>query len=215
MPRDREICWKVREGMAIDPSLDVYSINIDCVNGVVRLNGLVDTADARSRAAAIAGGIEGVRYVDNSLTIPLDGKISDKELKNSAMEAINRDAGLDLKSVEVEIKNGNAVLMGEVPSAGDRQAAEEAIERIKGINSIRNELKVGTAPFDSLINHTIEDCLFSDPELAAFNISAYTEDGLVLLQGMVDTPGERLRAEKLASLVPGVKEVENRLNVKP
>ena len=99
MPRDEEICWQIREAMARDLDLDVYSINIDCVNGLVRLDGLVENAEARHRAEQIASVVEGVRFVDNSLTVPMDKDISDRELENASREAISQEAGLDLRDV--------------------------------------------------------------------------------------------------------------------
>lgn len=211
MPRDEEISWQIRDAMAKDLDLDVYSINIDCVNGLVRLDGLVENAEARHKAEKIASSVEGVRYVDNSLTVPMDGDISDRKLENAAREAVSREAGLDLKNVEVKVVEGNVVLKGDVQSVGDVHTAEEAVERVKGVRDAINELGVRGIGRDEQINLTVEQNIASDRELAQLDITAYTEDGMVFLHGAVNTPEQRERAEALAAQVEGVREIRNRL----
>ncbi|MDD3805909.1 MAG: BON domain-containing protein [bacterium] len=213
MPRDEEICWQIREAMARDLDLDVYSINIDCVNGLVRLDGLVENAEARHRAEQIASVVEGVRFVDNSLTVPMDKDISDRELENASREAISQEAGLDLKDVEVEVVEGNVILRGEVQSIGDVRTAEEVVERIKGARDAISELDVRDIGYDDQINLTVEQNIISDRELSRLNVTAYTEGGIVFLNGAVNTIEQRERAERLAAQVEGVREVRNRLAV--
>ncbi|MDD2486561.1 MAG: BON domain-containing protein [bacterium] len=213
MPRDEEICWQIREAMARDLDLDVYSINIDCVNGLVRLDGLVENAEARHRAEQIASVVEGVRFVDNSLTVPMDKDISDRELENASREAISQEAGLDLKDVEVEVVEGNVILRGEVQSIGDVRTAEEVVERIKGARDAISELDVRDIGYDDQINLTVEQNIISDRELSRLNVTAYTEGGIVFLNGAVNTIEQRERAERLAAQVEGVREVRNRLEV--
>ncbi|MFA7372851.1 MAG: BON domain-containing protein [bacterium] len=213
MPRDEEICWQIREAMARDLDLDVYSINIDCVNGLVRLDGLVENAEARHRAEQIASVVEGVRFVDNSLTVPMDKDISDRELENASREAISQEAGLDLKDVEVEVVEGNVILRGEVQSIGDVRTAEEVVERIKGARDAISELDVRDIGYDDQINLTVEQNIISDRELSRLNVTAYTEGGIVFLNGAVNTIEQRERAERLTAQVEGVREVRNRLAV--
>ncbi len=213
MPRDEEICWQIREAMARDLDLDIYSINIDCVNGLVRLDGLVENAEARSRAEQIASAVEGVRFVDNSLTVPIDRDIPDRKLEDAARKAASREAGLDLKDVEVEAAEGNIILKGNVQSIGDVRKAEEVVERIKGARDAINELGVHHIGYDDRINLTVEQNINSDRELSQLNVTAYTEGGTVFLNGAVNTIEQRKRAERLAGQVEGVREVRNRLEV--
>jgi osmotically-inducible protein OsmY len=173
--------------MARDLDLDVYSINIDCVNGLVRLDGLVENAEARHRAEQIASVVEGVRFVDNSLTVPMDKDISDRELENASREAISQEAGLDLKDVEVEVVEGNVILRGEVQSIGDVRTAEEVVERIKGARDAISELDVRDIGYDDQINLTVEQNIISDRELSQLNVTAYTEGVIVFLNGAVNT----------------------------
>lgn len=51
------------------------------------------------------------------------------------------------------------------------------------------------------------------PLLAPQNIQVLARDGEVRLSGIVKSPDARQRAEGLARTVPGVKQVENRLEL--
>ena len=63
---DRNIETRVRIALAKDPQTAPYdSIRVRCRNGIVTLDGAVDRAEARDRAAHVARGCDGVRGVIN------------------------------------------------------------------------------------------------------------------------------------------------------
>ena len=67
---------------------------------------------------------------------------------------------------------------------------------------------------DVAITTTIKADYLKDPDLSVFKIDVDTKDGYVVLNGVTDTAVARVRAEKLASSVKGVKGVRNHLTVK-
>jgi hypothetical protein len=67
---------------------------------------------------------------------------------------------------------------------------------------------------DAAITTSIKADYLKDPDLSVFKIDVDTNDGVVTLNGVTETPSARLRAEKLAAAVKGVKEVRNHLTVK-
>jgi hyperosmotically inducible protein len=46
-----------------------YQINVETFKGTVQLSGFVDSAEASSRAAQLAGQVGGVKDVENSLEV--------------------------------------------------------------------------------------------------------------------------------------------------
>ncbi len=63
---DRNIETRVRIALAKDPQTAPYdSIRVRCKNGIVTLEGAVDRAEVRDRAAHVARGCDGVRDVIN------------------------------------------------------------------------------------------------------------------------------------------------------
>jgi osmotically-inducible protein OsmY len=53
-----------------------------------------------------------------------------------------------------------------------------------------------------------------DPLVQGLQVGVDTFKGTVQLNGFVDTPEEKARAEQLAAQVPGVQTVQNKLTVK-
>lgn len=66
---DTTITTKVKAEIFNDPMLKVLQINVESYKGVVQLSGFVDSRQAIERAVQIAGAVEGVKGVENSLVV--------------------------------------------------------------------------------------------------------------------------------------------------
>ena len=67
---------------------------------------------------------------------------------------------------------------------------------------------------DSVITTKVKSALITDKTVSGTSISVETFKGRVLLAGYVKSPDERQRAEGLARAVPGVKAVNNQIEIK-
>jgi len=67
---------------------------------------------------------------------------------------------------------------------------------------------------DSVITTKVKSALITDKTVSGTSISVETFKGRVLLAGYVKSVDERQRAEGLARAVPGVKAVNNKIEVK-
>ena len=66
---DSVITTKVKSAILDEPTLKSLQINVKTFKGVVQLSGFVDSAQSVKKAGEIAGGIEGVRSVENDLIV--------------------------------------------------------------------------------------------------------------------------------------------------
>ena len=66
---DTAITAKVKTAFLADADVKGLQVEVDTRDGVVTLSGTLDKAANVDRAAAIAKGIEGVKSVDNRLTV--------------------------------------------------------------------------------------------------------------------------------------------------
>jgi osmotically-inducible protein OsmY len=66
---DAVVTAKVKARLVDDPLTKAYQINVETFKGTVQLNGVVDSAEARARAAQLAGAVGGVKDVENSLQV--------------------------------------------------------------------------------------------------------------------------------------------------
>ncbi len=68
---------------------------------------------------------------------------------------------------------------------------------------------------DSTITSKIKSKYLLEKGIKSFKVSVETKDGIVVLSGFVDTEAAKVRAERIAAGVSGVKSVSNGLVVKP
>ncbi len=61
---DSLITTKIKGRFAADPQVSALAINIDTVNGIVSLTGVVDSEQARQRAIKLAQDTQGVKQVN-------------------------------------------------------------------------------------------------------------------------------------------------------
>ena len=69
---DSSITAKVKADILGDPALKVFDIGVETFKGTVQLSGFVNSAEIRSRAAVVAGRVNGVKSVKNSLIVKLE-----------------------------------------------------------------------------------------------------------------------------------------------
>lgn len=66
---DNVLTAKIKTAFAGDTTVAAHEVNINVRKGVVLLAGFVDTADAKARAAELAGAVAGVARVDNQIAV--------------------------------------------------------------------------------------------------------------------------------------------------
>jgi hyperosmotically inducible protein len=67
---------------------------------------------------------------------------------------------------------------------------------------------------DSVVTTRVKAAFAGDPQVKAHQINVKTYDGVVQLNGFVDSPQQIAKAAQDAREVPGVKKVENNLSAK-
>jgi len=70
---DATITTKVKTAVLAEPGLKTLQIDVDTKNGVVMLSGTVDNQALKERAAQVAQAVNGVKSVDNNLTVKSTG----------------------------------------------------------------------------------------------------------------------------------------------
>jgi osmotically-inducible protein OsmY len=98
-----------------------------------------------------------------------------------------------------------------------RVAAEDTASNTVGIWRVRNHLEVKPPKVltDAQIEARVERALLRDPYLIEDPITTTVSSGIVRLEGRVDGPLERRRAELVAGRIGGVLAVQNAIDVEP
>jgi osmotically-inducible protein OsmY len=115
------------------------------------------------------------------------------------------------------VKSGWVTLEGQVEWQYQRQTAENAVRRIKGVKGVSNliQLKPRAQPEPSEIKRKIMEAFRRSAEVDANRIEVETRGSEVILKGKVRSWTEREEAERVAWSAPGVTKVEDRMVVSP
>jgi osmotically-inducible protein OsmY len=66
---DQTLTARVKSALFSDPNVSGFQVNVDSYKGVVSLSGFVDTAAQKARAEEVARQVNGVRSVQNNLSV--------------------------------------------------------------------------------------------------------------------------------------------------
>jgi osmotically-inducible protein OsmY len=217
MRSDHDIRRDVEDELRWDPDLDPTDIAVAVNSGVVTLAGFVRSYMQKYQAEAAAKRVAGAVGVVNDLEVRLPGidERPDPEIARDAIARIKSELPFSWEKIRVVVKNGWLTLEGEVEWNYQRQRAEEAVRRVRGLKGVTNsiEVKPRVAPME--IRRKIEEALRRAAELDTSRITVETTGNEVILRGTVRSWAERQEAERAAWAAPGVAKVDNRIIVSP
>jgi osmotically-inducible protein OsmY len=139
--------------------------------------------------------------------------IDDESLEITAARAIRQsDPALAEAHVNVNSYGGVVLLTGQVPSDAARAGAERALENLRKVERIHNELDIAgpsslvARQADTWLTTKVKAQLVADESVNADHFKVVTENSVVYLMGRV-TRAESTRAVEVARNVYGVQRV--------
>ena len=144
--------------------------------------------------------------------------ISDKELYTSLMDKLDFEPLIDSKDIALSIHDGIVAVEGTVGSYVEKRAVERALNSVKGVKGIANELKVSLG---SIFKRSDSDIAKAAVQALEWNflvpqekIKVVVENGRVTLSGEVDFWYQRNSADKAVRNLIGVIDVNNHIQIK-
>ena len=207
----------IRE-LARNPRVEETDVGVEVEGGIVTLTGTVDSWGKKYAAQEAAHQVPGVLDVANDIVVhvPGTGKRTDTELAQAVRAALERDAFVPDWKIQCTVSDGGVTLAGTVEYYSQRSDAERAIRDLEGVRWIANRIEISTpqvAPAE--VRRAIEIALARHAERAANRIHLEVHDGKVTLSGPVRSWVERRAIVGAATAMPGVIDVEDRIEVQP
>ncbi len=226
--RDIEIESDIQDALVMDPVAESYEIDVEVDNnGVVTLNGTVDSWQEKQLVKKIAMGVRGVTEINNEIEVEYKTERPDSEIKSEIEKTLRWNVLVDHALIDVEVNDGNVKLSGTVGSAAEKTEAT-VNAWAAGVDSVNNsglEVKRWSRDEDlrqdkyiikseEEIRQAVEDALLYDPRVTSVNVEIKVSDGTVTLRGQVDNVRVKRAAAEDARNTVGVIKVDNRLKVR-
>lgn len=216
---DEEIQRDVLEELKWDARVQPNEIGVSVRDGVVTLNGWVDSYTKKWAAERGAHRVRGVIAVANDaeIRLPSAAERTDSDIAAAAQRALEWDALVAMERIEVTVSHGWVSLKGDVEWQYQKTEAERAARRLSGVRGVTNLIVVRprVQPAPDELRRRIENGLVRSAETDAEQVQVTLEDSKVVLRGIVRSWAEKAEAERISWSAPGVRFVENRITVAP
>lgn len=143
---DASITASIKTKFAADPDINPFNIDVDTMEGRVRLSGQVDDDFTREEAERLARRTDGVRSVDNEVTVgekTVKESMNDTEILAKVKSKLAADPEINPFNLDVDVENGVVTLTGRVAKGQAKDEAERLAEGTEGVRDVRNKIKVG------------------------------------------------------------------------
>lgn len=138
----------------------------------------------------------------------------DKSLSELIAMALDSDEILEADDIKVTVDEGIAILTGNVVSLSQSERAAERAKSAEGIRAVVNQLKVRSPRTNSaVLAESIRQKLAKHPALDARRVKIVVNDRKAVLSGEIGSWDEQELAREIATEIPGLTKIENRLEV--
>jgi osmotically-inducible protein OsmY len=117
--------------------------------------------------------------------------------------------------IKVIVKDGWVTLEGAVEWQYQKNTADSAVRKVKGVKGVTNVVTVKPKVEPADLKRKIMDAFKRNAEVDANRITVEANGSEVILKGTVRSWIEREEAERVAWSAPGVTKVEDRIVVSP
>lgn len=144
----------VKTAFSLNKNLNDDNIDVDSDNGVVTLNGVVNSAEDKQLAEQVARNTRGVHNVVNNIAITeegqnlqrvrdLESQSKDLEVHNKVLEALLANDELKGQDIKVKVVDQIVTLTGAVDTQQQKNVASGIAKNIDGVREVKDsDLKV-------------------------------------------------------------------------
>ncbi len=205
----------VQDAIKWEPLLHAAEIGVTVKEGVVTLTGTVDSFSKKREAEEAAKNVSGVRAVVEKIDVKFGNwdKPSDEQIANEVLNSFRWNWRVPDNKIKIKVEDGWVTLDGTVSWNYQKEAAKKSVVNLLGVKGINNNLKIESEIKDAIEKKDIEKALDRNWSIDPSHINVKVNDNNVTLSGTVNSWYQRDEADRIAWSAPGVKNVENKLEV--
>ncbi|MTI47805.1 BON domain-containing protein [Sporosalibacterium faouarense] len=211
LTQDELIVDHVKDQLEEEMQGSAMDINVACRDGSIQLSGMVDVLAEKKFAEEVTRGVDGVRRVENGLTVCMDGQINDRHMEKEIRDNLfTSESKNSVGRVGVKVNDGVASLVGHTRTLKDAHLAMAIASKVRGVKDVVNNINITTVgEYDDVtINNTIHQRIGNN------DIACDVNNGIVHLIGFANNRSEVEFAREVAMDVEGVRKVRNRVKIR-
>ena len=144
---DTVVTAKVKAALLGNQEVKGFDIKVETRKGVVLLSGFVDHQARAEGAMAAARAVEGVKGVENSMTIKegkttVGNKLDDGIVTAKVKSALLKDPGVKSVDIAVVTRKGEVQLSGYVDNQAQIDRAITIARAVEGVQGVTNEMSI-------------------------------------------------------------------------
>lgn len=180
--------------------------------------------DATTKSQSEESRTEAMKHKSKDMMDRAGSAASDLRMHVALEAELARNDELSAMLINTDVRDGVALLEGEVKTDEQRELANELAESVEGVQSVQNELKVtgeqqtvgerlSQDAGDAALTARVKTRLLTSRNTSGLAINVDTENDVVTLNGEVENDAERELAVLIAANTPGVEDVKDNLSI--
>lgn len=208
MNRDEILEKKIKDILIGELQGTASEIKVQSKDGYVTLLGFTDTLSEKKTIEELLRNIDGIKSIENCITISTDGTFSDKEAEAEVLNKLRKHA--ELSSISPKVHKGEVVLAGRVETLKDKNKAINEASRAFGVKDVISHIEIdSTKEIDDVtLNNRIQEELIN-ARLDDCDIRIQLDNGSVWVSGYVNNKFDSEVASEIIEGVKGVKSIKN------
>jgi osmotically-inducible protein OsmY len=212
--QDLQLRDAVLQQLEWDPAVDASGIGVTAHERAITLTGTINTYAGKLAAERAAKQVRGVRAVANDLEVKLIAGRTDADIAADTAAALRLHSQLP-QDVQAVVHHGVVRLSGSVPWYYLYLEAEKAVQHIRGVRQVINDIRISPPEAGRDLRKRIAQALYRNASLDAKRIEVTVSDHIARLTGTATSWLQRQAAERAAYDAPGITIVDNQIIVEP
>jgi osmotically-inducible protein OsmY len=216
MRNNADLQKDVQDAIKWEPLLNAAEIGVIVQDGIVTLNGIVDSFIKKTEAETAAKNVAGVKAVVEKIEVRFGADLKNSDDNDIAKEVLNAwkwHWEIPHEKLKVKVEKGWVTLEGELEGNYQREAARDTIKNLRGVTGVSNNIVIKSKSQDQIEKEKIEKAMRRNWSIYDKNIGVHVSGQKVTLTGSVNSAYQKDQAARIAWNAAGVMSVDNGLVV--
>jgi osmotically-inducible protein OsmY len=142
----------VQNAIKWQPLLYNAQIGVTATDGVISLNGIVDSYAKKLGAEKAAITVPGVKALVENIQVKFKGtfKKTNAQIALNVLKALKSNSFVPYNLLVVKVEDGCVTVEGKLPWKHQREAAICAVRNLKAVKGIINNIRITTESYDAM-----------------------------------------------------------------